>query len=155
MRFGCSFGIFLNSAHLICRCTDISKCFSGPFDFEITRVDCIVNYLKYTPMCTSIHSIFSFYFYSIPFFLFFYLSFFLYKYFSCRKLKELGVIRSILGPIFLIFKYIRHYCYFSFFISVELQCLEHLWDHEYFVICSARLRPMDSVFKKKASPIGE
>ena len=29
MKFGCSFGIFLNSAHLICRSTDISKCFSG------------------------------------------------------------------------------------------------------------------------------
>ena len=29
VKFGCSFGIFLNSAHLICRSTDISKCFSG------------------------------------------------------------------------------------------------------------------------------
>ena len=29
MKFGCSFGIFLNSAHLICRSTDISKCFNG------------------------------------------------------------------------------------------------------------------------------
>ena len=29
MKFGCSFGIFLNSAHLICGNTDISKCFSG------------------------------------------------------------------------------------------------------------------------------
>ena len=29
MKFGCSFGIFLNLAHLICRSTDISKCFSG------------------------------------------------------------------------------------------------------------------------------
>ena len=29
MKFGCSFGVFLNSAHLICRNTDISKCFSG------------------------------------------------------------------------------------------------------------------------------
>ena len=29
MKFGCSFGIFLNSAYLICRITDISKCFSG------------------------------------------------------------------------------------------------------------------------------
>ena len=29
MKFGCSFRIFLNSAHLICRSTDISKCFSG------------------------------------------------------------------------------------------------------------------------------
>ena len=28
-EFGCSFGVFLNSAHLICRSTDISKCFSG------------------------------------------------------------------------------------------------------------------------------
>ena len=28
MEFGCSFGIFLNSAHLICQSTDISKCFS-------------------------------------------------------------------------------------------------------------------------------
>ena len=29
MKFGCLFGIFLHSAHLICRSTDISKCFSG------------------------------------------------------------------------------------------------------------------------------
>ena len=44
MIFGCSTDIFLNSANLICRSTDISKCFSeGPFDFEITRVDCIRN----------------------------------------------------------------------------------------------------------------
>ena len=28
-EFGCSFGIFLNSANLICRSTDISKCFRG------------------------------------------------------------------------------------------------------------------------------
>ena len=41
MKFGCSIGIFLNSAHLICRSTDISQCSEGPFDFEITRVDCI------------------------------------------------------------------------------------------------------------------
>ena len=36
----CSIGIFLNTAHLICRSTDISKCSEFPFDFEITRVDC-------------------------------------------------------------------------------------------------------------------
>ena len=29
MKFGCSIGIFLNSAHLICQTTDISKCFRG------------------------------------------------------------------------------------------------------------------------------
>ena len=29
MKFGCSIGIFLNSANLICRSTDISKCFTG------------------------------------------------------------------------------------------------------------------------------
>ena len=29
MKFGCSIGIFLNSAHLICRSADISKCFRG------------------------------------------------------------------------------------------------------------------------------
>ena len=29
MKFGCSIGIFLNSANLICRSTDISKCFRG------------------------------------------------------------------------------------------------------------------------------
>ena len=26
VKFGCSIGIFLNSAHLICRSTNISKC---------------------------------------------------------------------------------------------------------------------------------
>ena len=33
---------FFNTTNLICRSTDISKCFEGPFDFEITRVDCII-----------------------------------------------------------------------------------------------------------------
>ena len=28
-EFGCSFGIFLNSAHLVCLTMDISKCFSA------------------------------------------------------------------------------------------------------------------------------
>ena len=35
-EIGCLIGIFLNSANLICRSTDISKC------LEITRVDCTV-----------------------------------------------------------------------------------------------------------------
>ena len=34
---------FLNSANLIYRSTDIIKFFRGPFDFEITRVDCILH----------------------------------------------------------------------------------------------------------------
>ena len=29
VKFRCSIGIFLNTAHLICRSTDISKCFRG------------------------------------------------------------------------------------------------------------------------------
>ena len=29
-EIGCLFGIFLNSANLICRSTDISQCFRGP-----------------------------------------------------------------------------------------------------------------------------
>ena len=29
MKFGSSIGIFLNSANMICRSTDISKCFRG------------------------------------------------------------------------------------------------------------------------------
>ena len=29
MKFGCSIRIFVNTAHLICRSTDISKCFRG------------------------------------------------------------------------------------------------------------------------------
>ena len=55
VKFGYSIGIFLHSANLICRSTDIFVPFStiplpvrisrsvsdGPFDFEITRVDCI------------------------------------------------------------------------------------------------------------------
>ena len=31
VKFGCSIGIFLNTAHLICRSTDISKYFRGSF----------------------------------------------------------------------------------------------------------------------------
>ena len=41
MKFGCSIGVFLNSANLICRSTDISNVSEGPIDFEIMRVDCI------------------------------------------------------------------------------------------------------------------
>ena len=41
MKFGCAICIFLNSENLICRSTDISKCSEGPFNFEITRLDCI------------------------------------------------------------------------------------------------------------------
>ena len=29
VKFGCSIGIFLSSANLICQSTDISKCFRG------------------------------------------------------------------------------------------------------------------------------
>ena len=35
------FIVFLYSAALICRGTDISKCFKKTLEFEITRVDCI------------------------------------------------------------------------------------------------------------------
>ena len=34
MKFGCLIGIFLNSANLICRSTDISKCFRGSLRFR-------------------------------------------------------------------------------------------------------------------------
>ena len=64
MKFGCSFGIFLNSAHLICRSMDISKCFNGSLrlrdnesrlyirKFKDTLTDDLVrvnNALKYWP----------------------------------------------------------------------------------------------------------
>ena len=44
VNFGCLIGSFLNSANLICHVeVRISRCVSeGPFDFEITRVDCII-----------------------------------------------------------------------------------------------------------------
>ena len=34
MKFRCSIGIFLSSAHLICRITDISECFRGSFQLR-------------------------------------------------------------------------------------------------------------------------
>ena len=37
VKFGCSICIFLSSANLICRRTDISECLRWSFDFEITR----------------------------------------------------------------------------------------------------------------------
>ena len=40
------FIVFLTLSTLICRGTDISKCFSvSPLEFEITRVDCICNHI--------------------------------------------------------------------------------------------------------------
>ena len=55
MKFGCAICIFLNSENLICRSTDISRSVSvGPFNFEITRVDCIVT----VPHGTEFHTAF-------------------------------------------------------------------------------------------------
>ena len=34
VKFGCSFGIFLSSANLICQSTEISKCFRGSLRFR-------------------------------------------------------------------------------------------------------------------------
>ena len=45
VKCGCSNYFFLNSENLICRGTDISKCFRGPLEFEITRVDCIYLFI--------------------------------------------------------------------------------------------------------------
>ena len=44
MKLGSSIGIFLNSANLICRNTDISKCFRGSLRLQVTRVDCTLFY---------------------------------------------------------------------------------------------------------------
>ena len=41
MKLGCSVGIFLNSANLICQVRISRSVSEGPFDFEITRVDCM------------------------------------------------------------------------------------------------------------------
>ena len=41
VKCDCSNYCFLNSDNLICRGTDISKCFRVPLEFEITRVDFI------------------------------------------------------------------------------------------------------------------
>ena len=41
VKCGCSNYFFLNSKNLICRGTDISKCFRESLEFEITRVVCI------------------------------------------------------------------------------------------------------------------
>ena len=37
---------FPHSANLISRSADISKCFRGPFDFELKRVDCTYLYTR-------------------------------------------------------------------------------------------------------------
>ena len=46
MKFGCSIGIFLNSAHLICRSTDISKCFRGSLRLRDNESRLYCSYLK-------------------------------------------------------------------------------------------------------------
>ena len=56
MKFGCSFGIFIDSADLICRSTDISKYFSGSLRLRdnesrlymtwISRMTCILGLQK-------------------------------------------------------------------------------------------------------------
>ena len=51
MKFGCAICICLNSENLICRVRTSRNVSEGPFNFEITRVDCI--------LCTlNIHSFF-------------------------------------------------------------------------------------------------
>ena len=50
--------VFLSSANLICRSTDISKCFIvslGFRDFEITRVDCICFWLTKPTGCKKVN----------------------------------------------------------------------------------------------------
>ena len=44
MKFGFSIGIFLNSAHLICRSTDISKRFGGSLRLRDNESRLYVNY---------------------------------------------------------------------------------------------------------------
>ena len=43
VKCGCSIYYFLNSANLICRCTDISKYFRESLDFEIMSVDYVLR----------------------------------------------------------------------------------------------------------------
>ena len=50
VKFDCSIGIFLNSANLIVEVRISRSVSEGPFDFEITRVDCICNN---TNLCNS------------------------------------------------------------------------------------------------------
>ena len=52
VKFGCMICIFLNSENLICRSTDILKCFRSLFNFEITRVGCIYNCLQLCFYCS-------------------------------------------------------------------------------------------------------
>ena len=73
MQFGCSIGIFLNSAHLICPSTDISQCFrgslrlrdnesrlyvledvfaSGTLTRNVVRVRALLRPVKYTEIAT-------------------------------------------------------------------------------------------------------
>ena len=53
MKFGCSIGIFLNSAHLICRSTDISKCFRGslrlPDNESLLYLFHVINKILFKP----------------------------------------------------------------------------------------------------------
>ena len=41
VKFGCSICIFLNAANLKCQVRISHSVPEGPFDFEITRIDCI------------------------------------------------------------------------------------------------------------------
>ena len=50
MKFGCLISIFLNSAHLICRSTDISKCFRVP-STSVTKIDCSLHSNNNTETC--------------------------------------------------------------------------------------------------------
>ena len=53
------FIVLLTLSILICRRTDISKCFSDPLEFEITRIDCIITLLA---LCVSMN----YYFLAMP-----------------------------------------------------------------------------------------
>ena len=56
VKFGCSIGIFLNSANLKCLSTDISKCFRGSLRLQDNEFDCIL-YLLNKLLCIVFHCI--------------------------------------------------------------------------------------------------
>ena len=46
MKFGCSLGIFLNSANLVCQSTDISKCFRGSLRLRDNESQLYINHIS-------------------------------------------------------------------------------------------------------------
>ena len=134
MKFGCSFGIFLNSALLICRSTDISKCFSGSLRLRDNESR------LYLSIYLSIYRSISQFICLIVLIIIIVSCFFSgKKYISTAT----GARESICLSIYLSFHFSVHqYIFLSIYIHPSIPLSRSRYDHCYCLACEAEARHM-------------